>query len=321
MATLVTGGTGFVGCNIVRALVERGHEVVSYDLAAADDLLIRYLKPWADRITFVQGSITDIEALERVFASSNIDKVVHAAAYTTGVRGSAEQLDSRRVLETNIMGSVNLLEMARMIGVKRFLYVSSGSVYEGAESEGPLYENMPVRPKSLYRISKFASERIAERYHEIHDMDTVSVRLSQPYGPMDRISDTRGNLSHIFDWTGMAVRGEPIEVDPMDLDDVTYVMDIAHGLRTVLDAATLPNRLYNLATPVNTPTSQLVAAFLEAYPDAKFVKPIPEDTPPMTSFSMDVSRIKKDLGFEATTNYSDGLKAYFQWRIENNFTE
>ena len=321
MATLVTGGTGFVASNIVRSLAEQGHEVVVYDVASPNDLLQKYIEPWKDHITFVKGSVLDMEAIERLADSFTIDKVIHAAAYTPGSRGTIEQSDSRRIVETNIMGTVNILDAARAIGVKRFLFVSSGAVYEGIQSATPLNEDTMVRPTGLYRISKFACERIAERYHQLHGMDTVSVRLGGPYGPLERVTSYRANMSLLFDWTGKAVRGEPIEVQAMPPGDYTYVMDIAHGLSTVLDASSLPHRLYNLSRPTSTSTSRLVAALLEAYPDAKFVGAVPEDQQATASSHMDVSRIKEDLGVEATTEPLLGLKAYFQWRLENNFRD
>ena len=321
MVTLVTGGTGFVASNIVKALAEHGHEVVAYDVASPNDLLQRYIEPWKDHITFVKGSVLDLEAIERLADSFTIDKVIQAAAYTPGSRGTIEQSDSRRIVETNIMGTVNILDMARGIGVRRFLFISSGAVYEGIQSATPLDEDTPVQPTALYRISKFACERIAERYHQLHGMDTVSVRLGGPYGPLERITSYRANMSLLFDWTGKAVRGEPIEVQTMPPGDYTYVMDIAHGLRTVLDASQLPHRLYNLSRPTSTTASQLVAAFLEAYPDADFIGPIPEDQQATARGHMDVSRIKEDLGVEATTEPLPGLKAYFQWRLDNDFKD
>ena len=318
MATLATGGTGFVGSNIVRALAEHGHEVVVYDLSEPNDLLKKYIEPWADRITFVQGSVLDMDALEDLATRFSINKVIHAAYYTPGPK---ERSDSKRVLETNIMGTINVLDLARAIGVERFLFVSSGGIYGDMVSAGPQDEDALLLPSRLYRISKFACERIIERYHEIHNMDTVSVRLGGPYGPMERATDYNLNTSMLFEMTGKAMRGEPIEVDEWAAGDVTYVMDIANGLCTVLDAPSLPNRLYNLTTTIHTSISQLVAAFRQAYPAVNFVEPIPKDTGSGDMGGMDVSRIKKDLGFEATTDAATGLKAYFQWRIENNFTD
>ena len=327
MATLVTGASGFVAANVVKALAERGHKVVALDINAADDLMKRFVEPWADQVTIVQDSITDVAALERLFASSNIDKVVHAAAVTPGGVGGLEKSHSKQVLEINLMGTVNVLDLARANNVKRFLYVGSGSVYGGVPGEtkpSPHNEDAVVNPANLYRITKVTSERIVERYREIHDMDTVGVRLAALWGPMERPTGYRPNMSMLFQWTGKAMRGEPIEVRAMPPGDYTYVKDVANGIATVLDAPSLPHRLYNLGRGASTPTSQLVAAFSEAYPDTKFVTPIPEDpeaTDRMGMMGMDFSRVKEDLGFEAVMDPGVALKDYFHWRIENNFTD
>ena len=318
VTTLVTGATGFVASNIVKALVQRGHEVVAYDIVAPSDLLKRYVAPWGDRITFVQGDILDVDALDRVFASFPINKVIHAAAYTGG--GDA---DTRRMIQINVIGTINVLDLAREKGVDRFLYVSSRAVYLGLKSTEPKNEDKLGSPDNLYGLSKVVCESIVERYHDIHDMDTVSVRLGGPYGPMEQPNEYRGSTSPLFTWTGKALRGEPIELQPMLVADI-YVMDVANGLCTVLDAPSLPHRVYNLARATGTSTKEMVDAFLEVCPDAKFVGPIPEDPELieiMEVMRMDVSRIKDDLGVEATTDPVTGLNAYFQWRRENDFTE
>ncbi len=318
MATLVTGGTGFVGSNVVRALAERGHDVLVLDLDGPSALMERYIGPWAERITFVQGSVLDMDALGGLSLNHSIDRVVHGAYYTPGSR---EASDSKRVLETNIMGTINVLDLAREIGVDRFLFVSSGGIYGDMLSPGPQVEDTPLLPSRLYRISKFACGRIVERYHEIHTMDTVSVRLGAPYGPMERATDFNLNTSLLFEWTGKAMRGEPIEVGQTFGGKATFVTDIAQGICTVLDAPLLPHRLYNLENPNYYPISEVVSALLAAYPDTSFVEPMPTDAELGPGMDMDVSRIKEDLGFEAETGVRDGLKTYLQWRVENDFRD
>ena len=320
MVTLVTGGNGFVASNIVRVLAERGHRVVSLDISEPDGMLMAYLQPWRDRITFHTADVLDLNALDELACEHSIDKVVHAVAYTPGSRGPVEHDYSRSIVEVNVMGTVNLLDLARRISVQRFLFVSSGAVYEGVTAPRPLNEETFVHPKALYRISKYACERIAERYRELHGLDTVSVRLGGPYGPMERVTGYRANMSLLHDWTGQAVRGEPIEVMPQPPGDYTYVLDIASGLATVLDAPHLPHRLYNMARGVATPTSRVVDALREAYPAAKFVEPVPPDPASDETPHVDVSRMREDFGFEATTDVLSGLKDYFKWRAESGYT-
>ena len=186
MATLVTGGTGFVGANIVRQLARAGHRVVSYDLAPEDPLVDHFVRDCADGITFVQGDILDEGAVARIGADFSIDKIVHAAVYTVNQTG-LEIERSKAIADINFTGTVNLLELARTLRVGRFVYVSSGAAYGmAADNDQTFNEEMPAAPNTLYGITKYASELLTRRYGELHGISTASVRLSTPYGPMER---------------------------------------------------------------------------------------------------------------------------------------
>ena len=239
MATLVTGGTGFVGSNIVKALAERGHEVVSFDIVAPNALVEKYLKPWAEQVTFLQGDML-IEADLEPLAAHGVSKIVHAGVFT-GVLPEVEAARSRSIVDINVMATTNLLELASRLSVERFLYVSSGSVYgEGHDPDGTLHEDSPLQPRSLYAVTKYTSELLTRRYGELHGFQTVSVRLGGPYGPMERVTGHRANQSLMKDWTGRLVRDEPIEVSDRTLRrSYTYVPDIAAGICAVLDAPSL----------------------------------------------------------------------------------
>ena len=203
MATLVTGGAGFVGSNIVKGLAEAGHRVVCFDLTPADALLRDYLKPWAQNVTFVQGDILNVKDLEQAAAVHAIDKVVHAAAFTPAQRGSMETERSRDIVNINIEGTVNLLDLAAACNLKRFLYVSSEAVYGDPPAGMALvHEDAPLRPRNLYAISKHTSEQLTRRYGDLHGFQTASVRLSYPYGPMERVTGHRSRMSLIYRWTG-----------------------------------------------------------------------------------------------------------------------
>ena len=128
MATLVTGGTGFVGVNIVKELAARGHDVVSLDVMPQDSLTQQFLGELTSRVTFVTGDILDTAGLETLRTAHSIDRVVHAAVFTVN-RTDLETARSKDILDINLTGTGNLLELARLAGVQRFIYVSSGAAY------------------------------------------------------------------------------------------------------------------------------------------------------------------------------------------------
>ena len=318
MVTLVTGGVGFVASNIVRALAERGHDVVSLDIAAPDDLARRYLEPWAARVTWVKGDIRDKAVMEKVAATHSISKIVHAAVDTSFWEG-AEREHGRSLIDTNIGGTANLLDLAHQLAVERFLYVSSSGVYIGADSAGePLKEDIPLNPLNLYCIAKYASELLTRRYGELHGFDTVSVRITGVYGPMERASGYRKVLSMMHEWTGKALRSEPIEVVPRPSMNYTYALDTATAICTVLDAPILHHQVYNISRGDRASVDELVGAFRQAYPAVKFMEPIPQDPPPgLAGYALgplDPTRLQEDLGFVSQFDLVSGMREYIKWR-------
>ncbi len=323
MATLVTGGTGFVGANIVRDLARNGHDVVSFDINGPDQLLQHFVGDASSKITFVQGDIVDPASVERLGQEHQIDKIVHAAVYTVN-REALEIERSRDVIAINLEGTANLLELARTQRVKRFVYVSSGAAYGPAlPGDQTLNEDTPPAPDFLYSITKYASEMITHRYGELHGLSTVSVRLSTPYGPMERVTGHRAVMSVFYDWTGRAVRGESINAEDMDQGrDYIYISDIADGIRTVLDAPSLPHGLYNLTTGIWLTFQQILDAVIELSPGTDVVTPAPK--PRGEGYSrgpLSGHRLFEDLGWTPKFDLKAGLADYIKWRQESGFLD
>ena len=324
MSTLITGSTGFVISNVVRECAQRGHAVVALDVVAPNAMVQRYLAPWADRIAWVQADVMDPDALAQVASAHPIERIIHGAAITPG-QEEIERAESRRTIDINLTGTANMLELAVRAGARRFVYVSSGAVYEAIDPpDGLLHEDLPLHPRRLYSVTKFASECLARRYAELYGFEAASVRLGGPYGPMERVTGHRTNMSQLQQWTGKALRGESIVKTPQGDRDYTYVADIAAGIRAILDAPTLPHDVYNLASGVGVSLSELVAAFQAVFPDATFEDPDPAPAAapeePARRSLLDTSRIRDDLGYRPQYDLVSGLREYLRWRSDFGFT-
>ena len=319
MATLVTGGTGFVGCNIVKALASRGHDVICLDLVAPSDMVRKYLEHWSSQIEFVQGDILDPADLQRAASGRRVDRIVHAAAFT-GIRSDIERDSCRSIVDVNVVGTANMLDLARSVSLERFMYVSSGSVYgEGRKVDEVLTEDGVLTPRGLYASTKYTAELLTRRYGELHEFPAVSVRLTSPFGPMERITGHRALMSVPYEWTGNVVRGEPIRVgDRSPGRDYTYVADSADAVCAVLDAPSLSHDVYNLSTGLWATLGNLADTLKALRPGIEVVEDPSVEFAIMRRGSsrgpMDSARLREDVGFKPRYDLWTGLEEYLRWR-------
>jgi len=313
----VTGGNGFIGSNVVKTLAERGHSIVSFDLLAPDELVKRYLDPWKDQIEYFQGDILEKKDLKKL-AQLGINKIVHAAVFT-GVLPKIENSQAGSIVDINVLGTTNLLEFARKVSPKRFLYVSSGAVYGTQRpTDEILSEESEVKPNNLYSITKYTSELLTERYGELFGFDNVSVRLSGPYGPMEKITGHRENQSLIKTWVEQALRGEAIEIDNRSLvHEATYVTDIAEGIAAVLDSPSLSYAVYNNASGRQSTLGGIIQILEDLYPTVE-IRDVPyskalASIPKGRENPIDINRLKEDVGFVPKISLNQGLADYLEW--------
>ena len=236
MNILVTGCAGFIGSNVARLLLELGHSVQGVDNLCHP--YVAQLKEWrlgalagSSRFTFHRLDVSDHRGLHPIFRGDNPDgpvfAVIHLAA-SAGVRDSVE--NPRPYYETNVLGTLNLLELCREFSVSRFILASTSIVY-GSQMTGPVAEDAPCdRPLSPYAASKTAAETLLHSYHHIHGLDAAVLRYFTVYGPAGR-----PDMS-IFRFVRAIAEGEPITVngDGTQQRDFTYVDDVARGTAAAL---------------------------------------------------------------------------------------
>jgi UDP-glucose 4-epimerase len=260
MTVLITGGNGFVMSNFARHWIESYPEqkVVIVDAAAPDQMAREFFASIAHQIRWVQASILEPKGWTSQVEQDEITCIVHGATLTPhpyigkdGIIRDPEREGSRRVLDVNVMGTVEVLEWARSLrNLHRFLYVSTGSVYsdEGPATDAPLPEQGYVDPTTLYGISKYCSELVVRRYGQLFGLPVVAVRLSSVYGPMDR--ETASRHVHSAPWliTHLALRQEELRVSAYDaVGDWIHARDVAEAIARLLRAPQPRYSTYNIA--------------------------------------------------------------------------
>ncbi|MDQ7982059.1 NAD(P)-dependent oxidoreductase [Paraburkholderia sp. SARCC-3016] len=338
MSLLITGGTGFAMSVVAREWLERepGARAVILDRAALDAAARAWFEPVRERLTVVEGDVREPAGWADELDRHEISAIVHGATVTPISRGSAEEearvhpeaLMPAKIVDVNLMGTVQLLEWARQRArVRRFVYVSSGSVYRhhGPDwSREPLPEDGYVAPLTLYGISKFAAEMVVNRYADLFGLSALSVRLSSIYGPMDRATESR-NFRHVPHRVAqMALDGETIRPNSLaPVGDYLHSVDAAHAILALVDAQRPRYRHYNVASGVAVSIGDIIGWAAEKVPQLRYEVShadhanVVQDPQLATGMwgAYDISRIERDTswrpraGREAFHDYMDWLAA------------
>ena len=311
MNFLVTGGAGFIGSHVCERLLNSGHSVWAFDDLNTfyDPQLkrrnLRDIQALAKSFEFTQGDLTDRAALDELFGSVKFDQVIHLAA-RAGVRPSlAEPALYQRV---NVEGTVNILEAARLTGVKKITIASSSSVY-GVNSKVPFAESDPIFAAiSPYAASKLACEALGHVYHHVYGMDVAMLRFFTVYGPRQR-----PDLA-IHKFAKLINAGKPIPVfgDGSTARDYTYVTDTVDGVIACTQKQ-LGFEIFNLGESQTVTLSYLIE-LIEKELDKKAIidrqPPQPGDVP--ITFA-DVSKARAKLGYNPHIKIEQGIKMFIEW--------
>jgi UDP-glucose 4-epimerase len=302
MKTLVTGGAGFIGCNLAQALLARGDRVV-----IADDLSSGYRENLAlvPRATFIEGDITEPGVAER--AVGDVEVVFHLAASVGNQRSITDPL---RDAEINVMGTLRLLQACRAAGVRKVVVSSSAGIF-GELKTLPIAEDHPVEPESPYGATKLCEEKLALVYSKIFGVEAVALRYFNVFGPLQRF-DAYGNVIPIFAFK--MLRAEPITVfgDGEQTRDFVNVRDVVQANLRAGDARGVSGA-FNIGSNTRISINGLVAAMRRASGLEPEVRQGPPRAGDVRDSLADTRAAREAFGFEPTVALEAGLEEYFRW--------
>jgi UDP-N-acetylglucosamine/UDP-N-acetyl-alpha-D-glucosaminouronate 4-epimerase len=296
---LVTGGAGFIGSHIVRRLVSEGAEVRVVDNLSTG--LVERLDDVRESVDLVRGDLANQQVSEE--AVQGIDCVLHQAAVPSVQRSVSDPVGTNRA---NVTATVNLLESCRKAGVRRFVYAASSSAYGDTEVL-PKTEQMPPRPLSPYALQKWVGEHYCKLYHSLYELETVSLRYFNVFGPaQDPHSEYSAVIPKFIN--AMLVK-KPITVygDGEQSRDFTYVENVVEANLMALQASAAPGNVCNIGcgerVTLNT-LIRLLEEIMDVKAEVNYADPKPGD---VRHSLADITAARRLLGYEPKVLLKEGL--------------
>ena len=304
MDCLVTGGAGFIGSNLVDALLARGDRVAVIDNLSTGKRA-NLERALAQGVSLHDVDVRDHEAVESVFAAASPQLVFHLAAQID-VRHSVEHPADDA--QTNILGTIAVLESARKVGARRVVNSSTGGGLYGEADLLPTPEDHPVRPLAPYGQGKYAAEGYCELYARLHGLSTVSLRYGNVYGPRQDVHGEAGVVA-IFCGALVEARRPTVFGDGRQTRDWVDVSDVVRANLLAADAAV--TRPVNIGWGRETSVLELLDALRDVDDrGAALNSPAfaPERPGEVRRSCLDVERARQELGWEAEVKLRDGLR-------------
>jgi UDP-glucuronate 4-epimerase len=313
MRILVTGGAGFIGSHLVEKLLAVGHKVVILD--DFNDFYDPQIKQaniagFARDVTVYHVDLRDGESVRNLFHREKVDVITHLAA-RAGVRPSIQY--PRLYYDTNVTGTLHLLEAARVTGIERFIFASSSSVY-GASKAIPFSEDEHLRQTiSPYAATKVAGEFLCSTYSHLYNLRVVALRYFTVYGPRQR-----PDLA-IHQFTRRIYAGQPIDQfgDGTTRRDYTYIEDVIQGTMAALEYEGPLFDIFNLGESETIQLKDLIVTIENALGKRAKINQLPEQPGDMPLTCADISKARKLLGYKPSTRLSDGLPNFIDWFLHN----
>jgi len=309
---IVTGGAGFIGGHLVRALIQEG-----YDVIVIDNFLTGRKENLSAGAAFIEGDISDPKVVGPI-RPENVKGVFHLAAQSSG-EISFECPD--KDFKTNVYGTFLMLEWCRRHNIKDFIYSSSMSVYGDVENN-PIREDAPLLPKSFYGVGKLHSENYIKFYRNFGINGTI-LRLFNVYGPMQNLDNLKQGMASIY--MSYVLKDDPIIVKgSMDrFRDQTYVSDCVEAMMLCIKNPVARNKTYNISTGKPTTVKELITSILKAggrAPDHYPLEVKEATKGDVFGTYADVGLARRELGWSAKIGLDKGIKNMFDHYTNLNST-
>jgi UDP-glucuronate 4-epimerase len=325
MALLVTGVAGFIGSSVANALLDRGEQVIGidnlndyYDPALKRARLERLATAHGNAFSFEGIDFGDQEALEAFAAPHRFDRIIHLGAQA-GVRYSL--INPQAYVRSNLMGQINMLELARHRAVGHFVYASSSSVYGGNKELPFRVEDRVDHPVSLYAATKKSDELMSESYAHLFRVPMTGLRFFTVYGPWGRPDMA------MWIFTKALYEGRPLTIfNGGDMRrDFTFIDDIVSGVLACLDGppaddgqkkaggSSGPHALYNIGNHRSEELMRMVGLLEQATGRTAAFDFQPMQAGDVKDTFADISAIQRDHGFEPSTSIDEGVPRFVDW--------
>ena len=297
---LVTGGAGFIGSHLVERLLNEGEEVIVLDNCSTGRLANLQSFRSRENFQFYQEDIADLNRIREHFRG--IEIVYHIAGLADIAPSIQRPLDYFR---SNVDGTVNIMEAARLGGVKRVVYAASSSCY-GIPDQYPTPETAPARPQYPYALTKFLGEQVVLHWGQIYKMEVNSLRFFNVYGPRARTSGTYGAVFGVF--LAQKIHGKPFTIvgDGAQTRDFTNVTDVVDAIIATARSR-VKGEIFNVGSGKTVSVNQ-IAELLGG--EKVFVPRRPGE--PDCTFA-DISKIQKQLGWRPKVSIEEGINRLLQY--------
>jgi len=308
MRYLVTGGAGFIGSNTVDELVRRGHSVVVLDdLSSGKEDNLTEVR---NKITFIKGSITDIEVVRK--AMHEAEYVLHLAARTSVPRSVKDPIETNKI---NIDGTLNVLVAAKELKVKRVVFAASSSAY-GETATLPKVETMQPQPISPYGVTKFVGELYGQTFGRCYGLENVALRYFNIFGPrQDPSSPYSGVLAKFC--TAFLEDTQPLVFgDGEQTRDFTYVENAVQANLLACEAPNISGKVFNVGVGGRVSLNEVIRELGKITGKTLEAKYDPPRDGDIRDSQADISQAREFLGYEPHVTFEEGLARTFEWYRE-----